>query len=595
MKSKKIEAKRSGSQPGAPIARPSAAGKQAPGGLRWPLFAALAGAAILAFWVYGPSLHGPFLFDDNTLLFTLPTVTAPLAVWLNIRPVLMLSYLANIKISGSDTFSYHVLNVLIHCAATGLIFLSARRVLEWAKIDQRTRTPLAAFCALLFLLHPAQAEAVAYLSGRSEALSSMLFYGAFAVFIYRRESAITWKITAVVIALFLLALGSKEQAIALPALLLLTDYWWNPGFALQGIRENWRLYAAMAAGAVLGLIRFAPLIFSAQSAGFGMKDLPWYQYLFTQFRAIFVYIREFFLPFGLNPDWDFPFSRTIFDHGSIMGLIALVALIAAALYYRRKLPLASYGFLTFLLLLAPTSSVLPIRDPIAERRIYFAMFGLLLVAADIVRRIPVSRTVLSTACGALLLIAAVGTHARAELWSSELALWQDVATKSPDKPRMHFQLATAYFNTGDCARAAEEFTRTAKYTPDGYSRYNLLLDWGLALDCASQPELALSKFSEAAGLEKTAHVYSQIAKVYGERRQWNEALDALETAQKIDLSFAPTYAYRGIIYLQTNRCLDAVQEFQRALAFDPSLEPARQGLAQARQCAAAPPAAGAGH
>jgi tetratricopeptide (TPR) repeat protein len=559
------------------------------------LLAVLAGAALLVFWVYSPSLHGPFLFDDNTLLFALPTVTAPLSAWLNIRPVLMLTYLANIRISGSDTFYYHVLNVLIHYVATGLIFLSARRILEWAKVDPRTRTPLAAFCALLFLLHPVQPEAVAYLSGRSEALSSMFFYAAFTVFLYRRESAITWKLTAAVIGLFLLALGSKEQSIVLPALLLITDYWWNPSFTFEGIRGNWRLYAAMAAGAVFGLIRFAPLIFGAQTAGFGMKDLPWYRYLFTQFRAIFVYIREFFLPFGLNADWDFPFSRTIFDHGSIVGLIALVALIGAAWFFRRKFPLASYGFLAFLILLAPTSSVLPIRDPIADRRIYFAMFGLLLVAADIVRHIRVSRVVLSAACGALLLAAAIGTHARAELWSSELALWQDVETKSPDKPRMRFQLANAYFNTGDCARAVDEFGKTAKYTPDGYSRYNLLLDWGLALDCAGQPDLALDKFREAAGLEKTAHVYSQMAKVYGERRQWNEALDALETAQKIDLSFAPTYAYRGIIYVNTGRCLDAVQEFQRALAFDPSLEPAKQGLAQARQCAAAPPQpAGAG-
>ncbi len=551
--------------------------------LRWPLWAAVAAALLAVIWAYGPAMHGPFLFDDNSLPFTYLSTSSPL-VWLNrIRTALMLTYWANVRISGTDTFSYHVVNVLIHCIASGLMYFVVRRVLEWGGVEARMRTPLAGFCAALFLLHPTQTEAVAYVSGRSEALSSLFFFAAFAVFLYRGNSSVTWKTTATVIVLFLAALASKEQTIALPALLLLTDYWWNPGFSFKGIRENWKLYGTLAVGAVAGLIRFAPLILNASTAGFGMKDLTWYQYLFTEFRAIFVYIREFFLPFGLNADWDFPFSHTLLDRGAWAGLVVLIALVAAAWHYRRQFPLASYGFFAFLVLMAPTSSILPIRDPIAERRLYFAMFGLLLVAADLARRVKLSRATLGAAGAAILLLAAVATHARAEVWSSELALWQDSEPKSPDKPRDHFQLAYAYLNAGDCATASAEFEKTARYTPDGYSLYNLLLDWGLALDCASQPERALAKLREAAAAEQTAHVYSQIAKVYGERQRWTEALDALDRAQKIDPTFAATYAYRGIIYLNTNRPADAIPEFEYALALDPALDPAKQGLAQARR------------
>jgi hypothetical protein len=52
----------------------------------------------------------------------------------------------------------------------------------------------------------------------------------------------------------------------------------------------------------------------------------------------------------------------------------------------RRFPLASYGFFVFLILLAPTSSILPIKDPVAERRIYFAMLGLLLIVVDVLAR-----------------------------------------------------------------------------------------------------------------------------------------------------------------------------------------------------------------
>ncbi len=138
-------------------------------------------------------------------------------------------------------------------------------------------------------------------------------------------------------------------------------------------------------------------------------------------------------------------------------MIALLALMAAAWYYRKRFPLATYGFFAFLVLMLPTSSILPIRDPIAERRLYFASIGLLLVAADLVRRVKLPRATLTAACAALLLLAAVVTHARAEAWSSELALWEDSTAKSPDKPRDHFQLATAYLDAGDCARAVTEY------------------------------------------------------------------------------------------------------------------------------------------
>src|SRR5207249_10714176 len=38
----------------------------------WPYALALAGVLIAAFEVYGPSLNGPFLFDDNYLPFSVP-------------------------------------------------------------------------------------------------------------------------------------------------------------------------------------------------------------------------------------------------------------------------------------------------------------------------------------------------------------------------------------------------------------------------------------------------------------------------------------------------------------------------------------------
>ncbi|HEV3333939.1 MAG TPA: tetratricopeptide repeat protein [Bryobacteraceae bacterium] len=546
----------------------------------WGWYAAIGAAATLvAFLVYGPALHGPFLFDDSFLPFAL-SGDDPLGNWLHsTRPLLMLTYWLNVHLSGEDTFSYHVVNVLLHCAASGMMFLVVRRLLEWSGQEKARLNLLAGFAAAVFLLHPVQSEVVAYLAGRSEALSVFLFLAAYALFLYRPNKVASWGNVAAVLAVFAASLLAKEHTIVLPALLLLTDYWWNPGFSFEGIRRNWRLYLPMAAGALAGLIYFLPIIRYSSSVGFRLKDLTWYQYFFTQCRALFVYLWLFAFPSHQSADWGFPMSRNILDRGALIGLLALVALAGLAWYYRRKYRLASFGFFAFLLLMAPTSSIFPIRDAITERRLYLSMLGLLLITLDLVPRLKLERRKLAAACAVLVLILAGLTYARAQAWSSELTLWEDTIQKSPDNPRAHFQLASAYYNLGRCAEAVGEYQKTAQLeTPD----YNLLVNWALAYDCQGQSDNALARLQQAAALEPKAHAYSQIGMIYGKLAKWPEAMEALAKAEQLDPSFAVTYVYKGLVHMATNQPAAAMQDFQRALALDPKLQQARDGLAQAQ-------------
>jgi protein O-mannosyl-transferase len=545
----------------------------------WWMPAAIALAGLfLVFWTYGPSLHGPFLFDDN---FALPDAGTPLNVWIHgVRPLLMASYWLNAYFSGTGTYSYHLVGVLFHCVAGALIFFIVRRLLEWSGLDASRRTGLALFASAVFLLHPLQTESVAYLAGRSETLSVMLFLAAYAVFVCRRQPAISWLTAASVLVLFGAALLSKEHTIVLLALLLLTDFWWNPGFSLAGIGRNWKLYTPMLVAAAGGMVLFLPQILHASSAGFGLKDLTWYQYFFTQCRALFIYPFLFVFPVYQSADWDFPMSKTIFDHGAIAGLAALVALVVLAWHFRRRYRLASFGFFVYLLLMAPTSSILPIRDAVAERRLYISMLGLLLIAVDLLSRWKLERRKLVAACAAVTLIYTAMAHARAAVWSSELALWQDTVQKSPANYRAHFQLAQAYYDAGQCTDAIPEFQKAAQVqSPD----YKLLVDWGLAYDCLHQTGSALDKLRQAAALAPTAHVYTQIAKVYADNRQWEEAANVLETARKLDPSFAMIYEYRGEIHLVKNELPQAIQDFREALALDSTLTESRQYLGQAQQ------------
>jgi tetratricopeptide (TPR) repeat protein len=563
--------------------KPDSARVVAPATRPWMWYGAGLAALAVLFWVYGPAMHTGFLFDDTKQQFALPAASQPLSSWIGrVRPLLMFTYWVNTRISMEDTSSYHVFNILIHALTGIFVFLVIRRLLEWAGIEKSRRIPFAAFGALLFLLHPLQAESVAYISGRSDALCGLFGCASFAAFLYRRSPAITWAGVLPVLLLFAAAVLTKEQAVVLPALFVLTDFWWNPQFPLRAVRANWKLYAVLALGAAAGLTLFWRMILgqgTAGSAGFAMKDFTWYQYLFTQFRAVFAYLFNFLLPINLTLDWDFPISHGLLDHGAIFFLAALLALAAAAWRYRRTFPLSGYGYFVFLLLLSPTSSILPIQDPIADRRMYFPILGLILIAIDLLRRLKVEPKVLATAAAALLVAAALATHARAEVWSDPILLWQDTAIKSPNKIRAHFQLAFAYSEQGRSDLAVAEFQKTAELQPP---TADLLYDWGLAYNALHQPELALAKLRQSAALASTPQVFTQIAMVYAGQRRWAEALDALSVAERLDPNFAVTYVFRGKVYLNSNRPAEAVEQYRRALAIDPQVQDGQHDLAIAQ-------------
>jgi protein O-mannosyl-transferase len=548
----------------------------------WPWIAGFGAALFAAFEVYQPALRGPFLFDDIYLPFFTPgAADLPLSRWITpIRPLLSLTWWLNLKTSGLNPNTYHSWNVLLHFLGAAFVFAILLKLLARAGETGSRRYLLSGFGACVFLLHPVQTESVAYIASRSETLSVMFFFAAFAIFLWRRKDEISFLESLSVLILFGAACLTKEHTAVLPALLLLTDYFWNPGFSFEGIRRNWRLYLPLVAAGAAGLFFVLRVLRTADTAGFGMKDLPWYQYFFTQCRALWVYFQMFLFPTGQNIDHDYPVSTTVMDHGAIFGLIALIAASAAAWMYRRKYPLASYGFFTALVLFAPTSSFIPIRDTLVERRMYLPLIGLILMSLDLVRRWRPPLTTQVTALAAALIVLGAATVNRNRVWSSSIALWQDSVSKAPNKSRPHFQLAFAHYQEGRCDIAVRHYDRAAELEkPD----YRLLLDWALALDCVERPDEAIAKLEQAAALEKTAHVYAQIGMIYGKQGRRQQAMIALDTAASLDPRFDATYAYRGNLFASSKEFDKAAGEYRRALGLNPSNQMAIEGLRMAEQ------------
>src|SRR6266851_8198357 len=162
MKAKKRDTRKAAPTPTQKSARPEF----------WLYALGLLAGLFAAFQVYGPALHGPFLFDDSYLPMNVPAVKdGPLSLWIGgVRPLLMFSYWINYQSAGADATPYHVWNIFCHFLDALLVYFIVRKLLQLAGAPQI----LALFAGGLFLLHPLQTEAVAYIVGRSDSLCSLL-------------------------------------------------------------------------------------------------------------------------------------------------------------------------------------------------------------------------------------------------------------------------------------------------------------------------------------------------------------------------------------------------------------------------------------
>lgn len=531
--------------------------------------------------VYRPALNGPFLFDDLFLPYGIPDRAAlPLASWAaGVRPVLFLTFWLNHTLFGPGSFSYHAINLLIHVVNTVLAYRIARKLLTLSDAPYPLAAWLAGFAAAVFLLHPLQTESVAYIASRSESLCALFFLAAFGLFLSRLPGVISWPVSIAIVLLLLAACASKEQGMALVPALLLADYFWNPGFSFSGIRANWRLYLPIAAGTVVAGAVVWNVVSQSPSAGFHLPGLNWHDYFFTECRVFFTYLRLFILPVGQTVDYDVPISHGIFDHAALIALTGLLLVLALAVFYRKRWRLACFGVLLFVILLAPTSSFIPLQDPIAEHRMYLPVLALALVAVDVLRRLRLRLRQVVVFGAVCLAICAAASYSRNRLWGDPVLLWRDVIAKAPNKLRPYTSLALLYTSEGRCA----ETVRLLDGAPPGVqSEYNFLIMKAEAEGCMSHFNQAAGLFARAAEIHPDPHLLVRLGAMRTNAGDSEEALNALNRAIRLAPSSEEAYMSRGRLHERTGRLEEAASDYRHALELNPA-DPSAEILLQVVQ------------
>jgi protein O-mannosyl-transferase len=539
---------------------------------------ALAGAAVftLLLIVYRPAMRGAFVFDDLSLPFAKLMRDESLSVWLaGVRPVLMLSYWMNYHLCGNGAFSYHFSNLVIHFVNTVLVYLVLLRLLNHAEWLQPRAAVAAAAGALVFALHPLQTESVSYVAGRSESLASLFLLLAYLVFLYRRNESISWGEALLVLVLFGIAVKTKENAVSLVGILVLTDLFWPAPFSFQGIKRNWRLYCLVVPGMIAAGFAVMNVLATAQSAGFSLDTYKWYQYAFTEARALFTYIRLTVFPVGQSIDQDYAPSRTILEHGALFYMILLLGLVAMSIIWRRRYPLFCFGLLMFLIWLAPTSSVVPLDDALVERRMYLPLLGLILIGCEVASRVRISRA--TGGCLAALTVLVFGKlcYDRNQLWGQPEKLLQMAASAAVYNPRPLLNFTEMLIREGRCDLAPAYLERAERRLPN--NAY-VNAEWGRTLACLGQFDQALERLQAAARIEPCSLVYEWTGLVYGEMGRVDEAGTVLQKAVALDPNSETAHGSLALWFEKANNLAAAEHEYRAAVSLDNTDSWAKIGL-----------------
>jgi tetratricopeptide (TPR) repeat protein len=585
----------------------------------------------LVFLAYGNSLGNGFVFDDLPLiahdralgdLHRLPhlflqdywagsrddheVAVAPRSGLY--RPAVIASYALNVAVGGAQPWLFHLVNTVLHALATCLLYLVAR---------EHGVTPVAALsAAVLFAVHPLHTEAVTAIIGRAELLMSLGVLAAL-WFAARRKPGLASLAYA-------LALFSKEQALVLPLLLLISD-WARDGQVLSGrwwllARRRYAAYGLVLAGylilrgVALGGFPLPPVDSLVNPAAVAAPAVR----IWTAVKVAGLYLGLLVWPARLSANYSFDsiaLVRSPLDPAVIVSVLMWICLpiLAAWAYRQGKRPILFAVALLFLTFLPVSNLFFPIGTIMGERLFYLPSAGFCLLvglAIEWVRRttcdVPSIRGHATAAqnlrashlarrtvfAGFLMLVCAaliVRTAIRNQDWQDNEHLALSMLRVVPRNAMAHALLGYVR-KTQDTpetrAQAVEAYETALQIYPD-YVRLDPLFasHYGQLLFQAGRQAEAVRTFEAAVTThQRWSSVHYNLGLAYAGTGRMTEAEEELRRAQALNPADADTYNVLSHVLLQQGRALEALAAAEQALGYAPRHEGAQyyRALAQER-------------
>jgi len=445
--------------------------------------AACLGSVLLTVLAYLPGLPGSFVFDDTGAIANNPALhldtldyaslaravfSAPVGGLL--RPISTTSFALEAYLFGISPGHFKFTNICIHLMVGLALWFLARELFRAYRsatgkaIDDSDIAWASLVACTLWLVHPLNLTSVLYVVQRENSLSAL--FTALAILSYlvgRRGAAphrhlLVWLVTPLLICAGALC---KENAVLAPVYILVIEFTLLdfPQNDVKARRETFGFFTVFLCLPLLvagGLLVLRP---SSFLAGYSIRDFTLYERLISESRILLDYLRWMAVPdlrqLGLFHDDIVPSRGLLHPATTLPSVLAILALLTAAIWSRKRAPLLSFGIMWFFAGQLLESTLLPL-ELAYEHRNYLPLFGIcigvtgaFLFWAMESKQLRMAKALPIT----FILIFAVATAARAMDWHDELAFARSESRHHPHSARALAELQWSYVNyvaaTGD--------------------------------------------------------------------------------------------------------------------------------------------------
>lgn len=446
---------------------------------------------VFAWW---GALSVGFVFDDLPRISRAEQSIAqlwPSSAWLfgSQRPLVQLSLAINYAFGGLNPWGYHLFNIVVHacnavllCAVVrmSLVRLRERGVIRFPANDASkppaiiSDTSISLLIAAVWALHPLTASAVTYVIQRAESMATFgILAASLAILTARAERRVVWMAVFAVI----FALLSKPTAIAAPCVVLAIDVWIRQG----SMRAAWRAHGAthVMTFACLGLLVALGVVdgvltSDGRLAGYGpgVAGTDAMQYASQSVRALGLYAQHVVWPSELAIDRGVDTLEGVWRWS--IGWAVLIGLTWATVAGLLRRAWWTVLPVVFVVLLAPTTSFVPLADVAVDHRMYLplaivvsSVVGLLIPSMSHVIKSSsrLVRALLVLACGGVLSLEVLGVAARNRTFAEPIELWSEVVSQSPTHARGFINRAGALLEAGRDEEAGADLARAQTLMP----------------------------------------------------------------------------------------------------------------------------------
>jgi tetratricopeptide (TPR) repeat protein len=489
------------------------------------------------------------------------------------RPMMTLGYLFCYKLFGPSAYGFHFASLLLHVLVVSLVFVITERL---------TGDRVCALVAgVLFALHPVHSEAVAWIAAVTDLEITFFYLLTFGLYVAlaRLRGGRSERMLVAMLAAFVLALLSKEQALTLPTLATTYEHFYREDRSETTTSQKLARYLPLWLLALAYLVlrihffgAFAPVKISLQlTAG---------QILLSAIALIGQYVGKLLWPVRLCVFYVFHPSMSLLDHRFLAGLLVLLAL--AALFWvcwrspQRNVHFASFGVVWFLATLAPVLNPQWMgTNAFTERYLYLPSVGMAWLVGVGASKLwsgavarPRRRRALALAGIALSVLCCLRIVFRDRDWKNDIVLFNRTLEFSPDAYVIANNLGIAYWTAGDIDKAEGVWRELIAKKPDDPMALNNL---GLLANRRHRYEEAKGFLQRAIQADpKTAELHLNLAETY----QYMGRPDLAEPQIRAAVALFPV-SIRGrnmlgqLLYAK-GRVSEAEEQFRASLLNGPS-------------------------